>query len=267
MSVTPLFDKARGENRGVLVGCLPAGFPSYDGAIALLRAMVEGGVDMIEVELPYSDPTMDGPAIQEASYQALRGGIRTSDVLRTIETVAGFGVCTILMTYWNPIEQYGVDRFARDFASAGGSALVTPDLIPEEAGEWIEASDAHGLDRVFLVAPSSTDERIRLTVEACRGFVYATSVMGVTGARAQTSAAAPDLVARTRALTSLPVGVGLGVSNGDQAAEVASYADAVIVASAFVGRILAAPDGAAGAAAVGDLARDLAAGVRRRGRA
>ncbi len=266
MSVTPVFDKARGEDRGVLVGCVPAGFPTYDGAIAMLRAMVEGGVDVVEVELPYSDPTIDGPAIQAASEQALRGGIRTSDVLRTIEAVAGSGVCTILMTYWNPIEQYGVERFARDFASAGGSALVTPDLIPEEAGEWIAASDATGVDRVFLVAPSSTEERIRRTVDACRGFVYATSVMGVTGARAQTSAAAPDLVARTRAATSLPVGVGLGVSNGDQAADVASYADAVIVGSAFVRRILDAPDEAAGANGVGALARDLAAGVRRRAR-
>ncbi|MEQ7123202.1 tryptophan synthase subunit alpha [Actinopolymorpha sp. B11F2] len=265
MSVTPLFDKARGENRGVLVGCLPAGFPTYDDAIAVMKAMVDGGVDVIEVELPYSDPTMDGPVIQAASEQALRGGIRTTDVLRTIEAVAGTGVCVILMTYWNPIEQYGLDRFARDFAAAGGSALVTPDLIPEEAGEWIAASDAAGLDRVFLVAPSSTDERLRITADACRGFVYATSVMGVTGARAQTSRIAPDLVTRTRAVTTLPVGVGLGVSNGDQAAEVASYADAVIVGSAFVRRVLTASDGNAGRTGVEELARDLAAGVRRRG--
>ncbi|HEY8457984.1 MAG TPA: tryptophan synthase subunit alpha [Actinopolymorphaceae bacterium] len=284
MSVTPTFDKARGENRAVLVGCLPAGFPSYEGAIAALRAMVAGGVDMIELELPYSDPTMDGPAIQAASEQALRNGTRTQDVLRTVEAIANLGVCTILMTYWNPIEQYGVERFARDFAAAGGSGMVTPDLIPEEAGEWIAASDATGLDRVFLVAPSSTDERIRLTTQACRGFVYAASVMGVTGTREQTSAAAPRLVARIREITKssqgtsgspsaepqtsgpgLPVGVGLGVSNGDQAADVASYADAVIVGSAFVKRILAATDEKAGRASVEELARDLAAGVRRRG--
>jgi tryptophan synthase alpha chain len=265
MSVTPVFDKARGENRGVLVGCLPAGFPTYDDAITVMKAMVDGGVDVIEVELPYSDPTMDGPAIQAASEQALRGGIRTSDVLRTIEAVAGTGVCVILMTYWNPIEQYGVERFARDFAAAGGSALVTPDLIPEEAGEWLAASDATGLDRVFLVAPSSSDERLRITTESCRGFVYATAVMGVTGARAQTSRLAPDLVTRTRAVTGLPVAVGLGVSNGDQAAEVASYADAVIVGSAFVRQVLDAEDAAAGRGGVEVLARDLAAGVRRRG--
>src|SRR5690606_24020944 len=171
-----------------------------------------------------------------------RGGIRTRDVLRTVEAVASLGVPAVLMTYWNPIERYGVERFARDLAAAGGSGLITPDLIPEEAGEWIAASDATGLDRVFLVAPSSSPERIKITVSACRGFVYAASVMGVTGAREHTSAVAPELVARTRAATSLPIGVGLGVSNADQAAEVASYADAVIVGSAFVRRVLDAPD-------------------------
>ncbi|REF34744.1 tryptophan synthase subunit alpha [Thermasporomyces composti] len=264
MSVTPVFDKAREEGRGVLVGYLPAGFPSYDGAIAAFRAMVEGGVDLIEVGLPYSDPVMDGPTIQMAADQALRGGIRTRDVLRTVEAVASLGVPAVLMTYWNPIERYGVERFARDLAAAGGSGLITPDLIPEEAGEWIAASDATGLDRVFLVAPSSSPERIKITVSACRGFVYAASVMGVTGAREHTSAVAPELVARTRAATSLPIGVGLGVSNADQAAEVASYADAVIVGSAFVRRVLDAPDVESGVAAVRDLARDLSAGVRRR---
>jgi tryptophan synthase alpha chain len=264
MSVTPVFDKARQEGRGVLVGYLPAGFPSYDGALAAFRAMVEGGVDLVEVGLPYSDPVMDGPTIQVAADQALRGGIRTRDVLRTVESVASLGVPALVMTYWNPVERYGVERFARDLAAAGGSGLITPDLIPEEAGEWIAASEATGLDRVFLVAPSSTSERIKITVNACRGFVYATSVMGVTGARERTSTVAPELVARTREATSLPIGVGLGVSNADQAAEVASYADAVIVGSAFVRRVLDAPNLDSAVAAVRELARDLSAGVRRR---
>ncbi|WP_020573508.1 tryptophan synthase subunit alpha [Actinopolymorpha alba] len=256
------FAKAKEEGRSVLIGYLPAGFPSYDGAISAFRAMVDAGVDIVEVGLPYSDPTMDGPTIQAAADQALRGGIRTKDVLRTVEAVASFGIPALVMTYWNPIERYGVERFAHDLASAGGAGLITPDLIPEEAGEWIAASDATGLDRVFLVALSSTDERLRITADACRGFVYAASVMGVTGARAQTSKGAPDLIDRVREVTDLPIGVGLGVSNGDQAAEVAGYADAVIVGSAFVRRILDAPDEAA--AGVGELARDLAAGVRRR---
>jgi tryptophan synthase alpha chain len=267
MSVTPTFDKARGENRGVLVAYLPAGFPSYAGGLDVLRAAVDGGVDVVEVGLPYSDPVMDGPTIQVAADMALRGGTRTTDVLRTVEVVAAMGVPTLVMTYWNPIEQYGVERFARDMAAAGGSGLITPDLIPEEAGEWMTASDSTGLDRVFLVSPSSSEERLRITTDACHGFVYATSVMGVTGARAQTSQVAPDLVSRTRGVTGLPVGVGLGVSNGDQAAEVASYADAVIVGSAFVRRVLDADaaDESAGRAGVEALARDLSAGVRRRG--
>jgi tryptophan synthase alpha chain len=263
VSVTPVFEKAKAENRGVLVGCIPAGFPSYEGGVAALKAMVEGGVDILEVEFPYSDPTIDGPVIQRASEIALRNGTRSADVLRTIEAVASAGACTVLMTYWNPIERYGVDRFARDFAAAGGSALVTPDLIPDEGAEWIAASDAAGLDRVFLVAPSTTDERLRMTVDACRGFVYATSVMGVTGTRTSTSKAAPELAARIRAISTIPVGVGLGVSNGEQAAEVASYADAVIVGSAFVRQLLDT-DERSGVAAAGELARDLAAGVRKR---
>jgi tryptophan synthase alpha chain len=229
-----------------------------------MRAMVESGVDVIEVELPYSDPVMDGPVIQRASEIALAGGVRTADVLRTVEAVAQAGAPVVMMTYWNPIERYGVDRFARDFAAAGGVGLITPDLIPDEADEWLAASDAHGLDRIFLVAPASTDERLAMTAAHCRGFVYATSVMGVTGAREQTSTAAPALVERLRGITDRPVGVGLGVRDGAQAAAVAGYADGVIVGSALVRCLLDAPDLAAGLAALRALSADLAAGVRRR---
>ena len=261
--VGPIFAKAKGEGRGVLIAYLPAGFPSHDGALAAFDAMAEAGVDIIEVGLPYSDPTMDGPTIQAAADQALRGGTRTKDVLRTVEAAASHGITPLVMTYWNPVERYGVDRFARDLASAGGAGLITPDLIPEEAEEWIAASDATGLDRIFLVALSSTKERLQLTTQACRGFVYAASIMGVTGAREQINSQAPKLVAGLREVTDLPVGVGLGVSNGDQAAQVVESADAVIVGSAFVRRLLDAPDERTGVAAVGELARDLAAGVRR----
>jgi tryptophan synthase alpha chain len=166
------------------------------------------------------------------------------------------------MTYWNPVLAHGVKRFATELAAAGGRGLITPDLIPDEAGEWLDVADAHGLDRVFLVAPSSTTARIEATVAACRGWVYAASTMGVTGARATTSSAAPTLVARVRESTTLPVGVGLGVSNREQAAEVASYADGVVVGSALVRCLLEAPDEKAGAKAVGALAAELAAGVR-----
>ena len=268
MTVAPAFEKARADERAALVGYLPAGFPSVDGAIDGLRAMVDAGCDVIEIGLPYSDPVMDGPTIQAAAQRALDGGVRTRDVLRTVEAVAATGTPTLVMTYWNPIERYGVERFAADLASAGGSGLITPDLTPDSAPGWIAAADAHDLDRVFLVAPSSTDERIAMTTAACRGFVYATAVMGVTGARATSSDLAGPLVARTKAAvesqgSGLPVGVGIGVSNGAQAAEVASYADGVIVGSAFVRCLLDHDDRSVAMKALTALTDELARGVRR----
>jgi len=259
----PAFELARSEGRAALVGYLPAGFPDVPGAIEALRTMVDSGCDVIEIGLPYSDPVMDGPTIQDAAQRALEGGFRASDVIRTVEAVAATGTPTLVMTYWNPVERYGVERFARDVANAGGAGLITPDLTPDSAEEWIAAADAHDLDKVFLVAPSSTEERLRYTTRACRGFVYATAVMGVTGTRATTSDLAGPLVERTRLVTELPIGVGLGVSNGDQAAQVASYADGVIVGSALVRVLLDAEDRASGLKALGALTEDLASGVRR----
>ena len=267
MSVSVAFDKARAEGRAALIGYLPAGFPTVAGGIAAATALAEGGVDLVEIGYPYSDPVMDGPVIQRASEIALAHGVRAADVLRTVEAVAATGVPAVVMTYWNLVEHYrggGVGGFARDLAAAGGSGLITPDLIPEEADEWLAASDEHGLDRVFLVAPSSTDARIASTVAACRGFVYATSVMGVTGARSVTSSAAPALVARVRAVSGpLPVGVGLGVRDGDQAAEVGAFADGVIVGSALVSTLLDASGPDRGLRALRALTAELAAGVRR----
>ncbi len=262
-STARAFATTRAEGRSALVGYLPAGFPDVEGAIEAITVMVGSGCDVIEVGLPYSDPVMDGPTIQAAALRALQGGVRTADVLRTVEAVAATGVPTVVMTYWNPVERYGVERFATDLANAGGAGLITPDLTPDSAEEWVAAADAHDLDKIFLVAPSSTDERLRYTTAACRGFVYATAVMGVTGAREATSDLAGPLVARTRAVTDLPVGVGLGVSNGDQAADVAAYADAVIVGSAFVRTLLDAEDPAQGLKALASLTEDLASGVAR----
>jgi tryptophan synthase alpha chain len=262
-SASIAFEKARAEGRAALVGYLPAGFPDVPGAVDAMKAMVDAGCDVIEIGLPYSDPVMDGPTIQDAAQRALEGGVRTADVLRTVEAVASTGVPTLVMTYWNPVERYGVDRFATDLANAGGAGLITPDLTPDFAPEWITAADERDLDKVFLVAPSSTDERIAMTTAACRGFVYATAVMGVTGARASTSELAGPLVARTRRTTDLPVGVGLGVSNGEQAADVAAYADGVIVGSAFVRVLLDhLDDRTAGLRALAALTEDLAGGVR-----
>jgi tryptophan synthase alpha chain len=265
--VAVAFEKARAEGRAALVGYLPAGFPTVAGGIEGLRTLAASGIDVIEIGYPYSDPVIDGPVIQRASEIALERGVRGHDVLATVEAVAATGVPVLVMTYWNLIERYqgaGVGAFARDLAAAGGSGLITPDLLPEEADEWVAVSDEHDLDRVFLVAPSSTDARIASTVAACRGFVYAASVMGVTGAREVTSAAAPALVSRVREVAgTLPVGVGLGVRDGDQAAEVGAYADGVIVGSALVRCLLDEPSLPAGLAALSTLTADLAAGVRR----
>jgi tryptophan synthase alpha chain len=264
--VAAVFAAAHRQQRAALVGYLPAGYPSVDGAAEAMTAMVEAGVDLVEVGLPYSDPLMDGPVIQRAVDAALRAGTTTADVLRTVERLRAHGACAVVMSYWNPIERYGVERFARDLHAAGGAGVITPDLIPDEAGAWLAAARERDLATVFLVAPSSTDVRLAATAQACRGFVYAASTMGVTGARDQVGGAAQALVARTRAVTDLPVAVGLGVSSAQQAAEVASFADGVIVGSALVRTLLEAgeSDPAGGRRALGALAASLAEGVRRR---
>lgn len=264
MTTAVVFEKARAEGRSALVGYLPAGFPSVDGSITAMRALVDSGVDIIEVGLPYSDPLIDGPVIQAAADAALRAGTTTPDVLRVVEAVAATGAQAVVMSYWNPLARYGPERFARDLAAAGGAGVITPDLTPDATDDWIPPARAHDLDTVFLVAPSSTDERIAMTTAQCRGFVYATSVMGVTGTREQVGDAAAVLVERTRKTTDLPISVGLGVSNADQAAEIAGFADGVVVGSAFVRRMLEADDDAAGVAEVAELAGSLAEGVRRR---
>lgn len=269
-----VFSAARAQGRGALVGYLPVGYPTVPGSIAAMRALCGvgesgqheyDGVDLVEIGMPYSDPVMDGVTIQKGSTRALERGVRVRDIFGAVEAVAATGTTAVVMIYWNLVEHYGPEAFARDLAAAGGAGLITPDLTPDEADAWLEASDAHGLDRIFLIAPSSSEHRLVQTVDACRGWVYATSVMGVTGARTQTSSAAPTLVGRVRAARpDALVGVGLGVSNGAQAAEVNSFADAAIVGSALVGKLIEAddagtPDDLSGLRAV---VTDLAAGVR-----
>ena len=254
--------KARGENRAALVGYLPVGFPDVQGSIEAMVAMVESGVDIVEIGVPYSDPLMDGPVIQHAAEAALQRGSRLSDVFTAVRAVADAGVPALVMTYWNPVVRYGVDRFAGDLAAAGGAGLITPDLIPDEAQDWMAAAERNDLDRVFLVAPSSPDARLASTGAACRGFVYAASTMGVTGARTSVGDAAGTLVARARAATDLPICVGLGVSTGAQAAQVAAFADGVIVGSALVRCLVDAPTPAEGLTALRSLTAELAAGVR-----
>jgi tryptophan synthase alpha chain len=253
-----LFDACKAEGRSALIGYLPTGFPDVPTSISAMTALVQSGCDVVEVGIAYSDPGMDGPTIAAATEAALRGGVRVRDALKAVEAISNAGGRAVVMTYWNPVLRRGIDAFARDLASAGGLGMITPDLIPDEADEWLSVSDAHNLDRIFLVAPSSTPERLASTVEASRGFVYAASIMGVTGARDAVSVAAPELVRRVKAVSDIPVGVGLGVRSREQAAQIGAYADGVIVGSALVSALKD------GIGAVRSLTEELADGVRQR---
>lgn len=253
-----LFSSCRDEGRSALIGYLPTGFPDVPTSISAMTAMVESGCDIIEVGIAYSDPGMDGPVIAAAAEAALHGGVRVRDALTAVEAISNAGGRAVVMTYWNPVLRKGINAFARDLASAGGLGMITPDLIPDEADEWMAVSDAHDLDRIFLVAPSSTPERLATTVQASRGFVYAASTMGVTGARDAVSVAAPELVRRVKSVSDIPVGVGLGVRSREQAAEIGAYADGVIVGSALVSALKD------GIGAVQALTEELADGVRQR---
>ena len=254
--------RTRSEGRAALVAYLPVGFPDVETSVEAMRVMVRAGADVVEVGVPYSDPLMDGPVIQHAVDAALHAGTRTRDTFTAVRAVADEGAAPLVMTYWNVVDHYGVARFADELAAAGGTGLITPDLIPDEAQEWLAAAEERDLDRVFLVAPSSTDARLRSTLEACRGFVYAASTMGVTGARAAVGEGARALVDRVRAVTDLPVCVGLGVSTGRQAAEVAAFADGVIVGSALVRCLADAATTEQGLSALETLSVELAEGVR-----
>jgi len=256
--LSSLFEECRAEGRSALIGYLPTGFPDVPTSISAMTAMVESGCDIIEVGIAYSDPGMDGPVIAAAAEAALHGGVRVRDALAAVEAISKAGGRAVVMTYWNPVLRWGVDAFARDLAAAGGLGMITPDLIPDEADEWLAVSDARDLDRIFLVAPSSTPERLAATVQASRGFVYAASTMGVTGARDAVSVAAPELVRRVKAVSDIPVGVGLGVRSREQAAEIGAFADGVIVGSALVSALKD------GIPAVRSLTEELADGVRQR---
>ena len=262
--LTDTLAAARAEGRSALIAYLPAGFPTVDGGIEAAKAVLDGGADVVEVGLPHSDPVLDGPVIQTADDIPLRGGVRIADVLRTVrEAHRATGKPILVMTYWKPIDRYGVERLTAELAEAGGAGCILPDLPVQESALWREHADKHGLATVFVVAPSSKDARLAEITAAGSGFVYAASLMGVTGTRETVGAQARDLVERTRATgAGLPVCVGIGVSTPAQAAEVAGFADGVIVGSAFVKRMLDAPDRAAGVEAVRALAGDLAKGVR-----
>ncbi|MEU1970333.1 tryptophan synthase subunit alpha [Microbacterium sp. NPDC019599] len=261
--VAAVIDAARAQGRGAFVGYLPIGFPDLETSIEAAVTLAENGVDILELGPPYSDPVMDGTVIQEATQAALAGGFRLRDTFTAVrEITRRVDVPVLVMTYWNPVVQYDVDRFADDLAAAGGAGLITPDITPEAAGEWIAASERTGLDRVFLAAPTSTDERLELIVRSTTGFVYTVSTMGITGERDQLDAAARTLVARLREHAGaspdgeLRACVGIGISNAEQIAGVLDYADGAIVGTALV---RALRDG--GLEGLAETARALAAGA------
>lgn len=244
----------KAEGRTAVIGYLPVGFPTVDESIEAAIEMGLNGADIIELGLPYSDPVMDGPVIQRATAQAIAKGFRTDDLMRAVrEITQATNAVVVVMTYWNPVLRRGIDRFAQELAAAGGAGLITPDLVPDEASDWFEASEKYGLDRIFLAAPSSSPERLKIISQASSGFVYAVSVMGVTGARSSVSTAAEQLVADLREAGAPAACVGLGVSRREHVEEIGAYADGVIVGTALVKALAeGGPD------AVGALTRELA---------
>jgi len=253
---TPDAERAKPEEASdvkapALIGYLPVGYPSLEGSIDAVVALTEHGVDGIELGVPYTDPVMDGPIVQEAAQAALERGFRLRDLFTAIRGIRERTDVPIwVMTYWNPVVQYGVDRFADDLLAAGAQGLITPDITPDAAADWIAASDRTGLDRVFLAAPTSTDERLDMIVEASRGWIYAVSTMGVTGVREDVDAAARTLVGRLKARGAERVNVGIGISTAAQVADVQGYADGAIVGSAIVRAVIR--DGVEGAARIAE---------------
>ena len=211
-------------------------------SVAAAIELGNNGADIIELGVPYSDPVMDGPVIQQATGTALDNGFKLTQLFDAVRRITeATNAVVVVMTYWNPVLAYGVDRFASDLAAAGGAGIITPDLVPDEASEWFEASEKHGLDRIFLAALSSSQDRLKTIAKASSGFVYAVSVMGVTGARASVSEAARSLVDDIRA------------AGAKHVEEIGAYADGVIVGTALVKALQQG-----GPEAVGTLTRELA---------
>lgn len=225
----------REANKGSLIGYFPAGYPTVRESTEALIAMAENGCQVLEIGIPYSDPVMDGPVIQRATELALANGFRIADVFQIIRDIRSVSKVPILvMSYWNPIIAFGLERFAKELSLAGGQGLITPDLIPDEAADWIKISDELGLERVFLAAPSSSQDRVNSTASLSRGFVYAVSTMGITGERTQLDSLARSVVSKIRQAGDRPTCVGVGVSNAEQVREVNTYADGAIVGTAFI---------------------------------
>jgi tryptophan synthase alpha chain len=264
--IAETFERCRARGEAALVTYVMAGDPDVAASKAMALACAQGGADLIELGIPFSDPIADGPTIQHAAERALAAGTTTGDVLAVAAAVrARSEVPIALMGYLNPILAHGVARFARDCARAGVDALIVPDLLPEEAGEIVPALAARGVRTVFLLAPTSGPERIEAAVRGATGFLYFVSVTGVTGARKPTPAAIAPLVAAIRARSPVPVVIGFGVSSPEQARALRGLADGVVVGSAIVQRIAERGSRAARSRRVARLVRSLkrALGPRR----
>jgi len=257
-AVEKVIAERKAAGSGALIGYLPVGFPNLQTSIDAAVALVENGVDVLELGVPYSDPVMDGLVIQKATQAALADGFKLAHAFEAVHAITSrVDAPVLVMTYFNPVFQYGVARFADDLKAAGGAGLITPDLVADQADQWLTESDRTDLDRVFLAAPSSSDARLKLAVESSRGFVYAVSTMGITGERADVDKAARGLIARLRDAGSTSACVGVGISTGDQVREVIEYADGAIVGSVLV---KALAEG--GVTEVARVASALAAGTR-----
>ncbi len=236
--IADTFTELKAKNEGALVVFTVAGHPSPEESTKVTTALAEGGADIIELGIPFSDPLADGPAIQNASQRALAHDITPGDVLEMVRAFRGKSeIPVVLMTCYNPICQYGVGRFAADAKAAGVDGVIVTDLPPEECGEWVSAARAEDLDTIFLLAPTSSTERTKKVVDLATGFVYCVSRMGVTGAREDLPPDLKNLVGRIRRETDKPIAVGFGISQPAHVAQVCRIADGAVVGSAVVSLI------------------------------
>lgn len=235
-AITAAFTHARTEGRAAFMPYWMLGYPDLPTSIQIVRALIEAGADLIEIGIPFSDPLADGVVIQAAAQTALEGGTTLTDCLKAIRELreGGAHVPFVMMGYVNPFMAYGFTRFTQDALESGADGFIIPDLPPDEAAEMLALTEQHGLALIELLAPTSSPDRLKLVADTARGFIYLVSVTGVTGARSELP---PDLKAyidRVRAVTDKPLAVGFGVSTPEQAAQIGTLADGVIVASALI---------------------------------
>ncbi len=241
--ITSGFEKASKANRAAYIPFIMGGFPNKGTFVSLLKTLDDGGADIIEIGIPFSDPLADGPTIQKAGQIALEQGANLVNIIQTLrEEDLPLRAPLVLMSYWNPILRMGIEKFGNETKASNVSGVIIPDLPPEEAGQWIEIAETYGIDTIFMVAPTTTATRLESIVNLSKGFVYVVSMTGVTGSALVVGQELLDTIANDKRISSLPVAVGFGVSNPDQAASLSEVADGVIVGSALIKKCLDAPD-------------------------